>query len=348
MGAAWKIGAGALVLAAGAIVTGMAVSGSQDEQGDAPEDTEAPAQTAEVVRRDLAQVEELDGTIDFGDARPLVVTAEGMITAVPSVGDVIANGERVLEVDGNPVIALQGAFPFWRPLNNAMTDGKDVAQLELMLAARGYAEEYEVTVDEEFTWNTEQALDALQEDHGLDDDGELSLSEVIVITEPVRIDSIGGLPGQPASAAAIEVTDAERTVQVGVGVSDAHLANLGDELQVELPNGDVVPGTVVDIGAAVTDSEGTATVPLSLTVDGARGLADATPVDVRLVVEQVENVLAVPVESVLALAEGGYAVEVVGSAGSSSTLIAVELGMFADGWVEITGDIEAGTKVVMP
>ena len=57
--------------------------------------------------------------------------------------------------------------------------------------------------------------------------------------------------------------------------------------------------------------------------------------------------LAVPVEALLALAEGGYAVEV--SDGDGTThLVGVELGVFADGLVEITGDVEAGDQVVVP
>jgi hypothetical protein len=59
-----------------------------------------------------------------------------------------------------------------------------------------------------------------------------------------------------------------------------------------------------------------------------------------------ENALTVPVEAVLALAEGGYAVEVHGAA--SSHLVGVELGTFADGFVEIAGDVAEGAEVVVP
>jgi hypothetical protein len=56
-------------------------------------------------------------------------------------------------------------------------------------------------------------------------------------------------------------------------------------------------------------------------------------------------VLAVPVDAVLALAEGGYALEVVDEAGRTH-LVGVELGVFADGMVEVRGDIAAGDQVV--
>jgi multidrug efflux pump subunit AcrA (membrane-fusion protein) len=59
------------------------------------------------------------------------------------------------------------------------------------------------------------------------------------------------------------------------------------------------------------------------------------------------NVLTVPVAALLALAEGGYGVEVV--EGDATRILAVETGLFADGRVEVTGDgLQAGTKVAMP
>jgi peptidoglycan hydrolase-like protein with peptidoglycan-binding domain len=354
----WKLAAGAVALAAGGGVTGLALSGSDDDpRSGAPADTPADEQqaTADVTRRNLARTEEIDGTVDFGGSHALVLGGAGMLTWLPAVGDVIGNGERIVEIDGRPVIAMVGAFPFWRTLNNDMEDGKDVVQLEYMLAALGYAETYDVEVDEEFTWETREAVEAFQEDHGLDDDGELELGELIVIDEPVRIGKVEGQLGQDAGAAGITVTRPNRTVQASVPIEDADLLDKGTVVDVELPAGETVDGTVVKIGAAETDAEGNVDVPVSFTVPGAKGLADGTPVTVTIVVAKSNGVLTVPVEAVLALAEGGYAVEVP-NRGSSSTerdgasthLVPVELGMFADGAVEIRGDIEAGTKVVVP
>jgi hypothetical protein len=81
-------------------------------------------------------------------------------------------------------------------------------------------------------------------------------------------------------------------------------------------------------------------------VEGGEGLADRSPVTVLVEIEAAAGVLAVPVEALLALAEGGYAVE--RAAGATTELVAVELGVFADGMVEITGDLEPGDQVVVP
>jgi multidrug efflux pump subunit AcrA (membrane-fusion protein) len=58
-----------------------------------------------------------------------------------------------------------------------------------------------------------------------------------------------------------------------------------------------------------------------------------------------DNVLAVPVGALIALQEGGYAVQVV--ANGRAKLVAVRTGMFADGQVEVSGDgLAAGQRVV--
>ena len=55
-----------------------------------------------------------------------------------------------------------------------------------------------------------------------------------------------------------------------------------------------------------------------------------------------------PVNALLALLEGGYAVERVADDGTS-TLVGVELGIFQDGWVEVRADgLDAGDTVAVP
>ena len=74
---------------------------------------------------------------------------------------------------------------------------------------------------------------------------------------------------------------------------------------------------------------------------------NGAPVTVAFEQDRARNVLAVPVEALLALRGGGYAVELVGANGVR-TLTAVEAGTFADGWVEVRGrGIREGARVVV-
>ena len=269
------------------------------------------AATVEVVRRDLARVEELDGAVGHGTPTPLVLAAEGTLTDVPAAGEVIRPGDVVAEVDGRPIIALQGAFPLWRALGPGVEDGKDVLQVEYLLASLGYAQEYDVTVDEDWTSATTDAVEAFQEDHGQDDDGEIDLGELVFIDGPVLVDESTGVPGQPATEAGISVTAPEQSVHVDLETTDADLLAVDDQVEVELPTGETTTATAATIGAAQTDdSTGVSTLPVTLTLADAPSLADGTPVDVHVEIAAATGVLAVPVEAVLALAEGGYAVEV--------------------------------------
>jgi hypothetical protein len=70
-------------------------------------------------------------------------------------------------------------------------------------------------------------------------------------------------------------------------------------------------------------------------------------VDVELTGRQAVDVLAVPVTALVALSEGGYAVEVPQDDGTTR-LVPVEAGMYADGYVEVSGaGISEGTEVVV-
>ena len=60
------------------------------------------------------------------------------------------------------------------------------------------------------------------------------------------------------------------------------------------------------------------------------------------------GVLAVPVNALLALAEGGYGVRVV-DGGPSGRIVAVTTGLFARGQVEVTGEgLSEGMDVEVP
>ena len=66
-----------------------------------------------------------------------------------------------------------------------------------------------------------------------------------------------------------------------------------------------------------------------------------------LAVQSARDVLAVPVTALLALAGGGYGVEVVLPSGAHH-LVGVTTGIFAGGLVQVSGPgITAGTKVVV-
>jgi secreted protein with Ig-like and vWFA domain len=79
----------------------------------------------------------------------------------------------------------------------------------------------------------------------------------------------------------------------------------------------------------------------------ATGTSDGEPVQVSLTVQSVQHVLAVPVAALLALAGGGYGLEVIEPSGHH-VLVPVRTGVFAGGEVEVNGGgIAAGARVAV-
>ena len=159
-------------------------------------------------------------------------------------------------------------------------------------------------------------------------------------------------PGQPV----LKGTSDVRVVTVDLEADSVDLVAIGDEVAVDLPDGSSVNGTVSEIGTvaeASTDefgnqSDPTVAVTISLELPEGAASYEQAPVEVRITRQSRENVLAVPVNALVALLEGGYAVERVADDGTS-TLVGVELGLFQDGWVEVRTDgLDEGDAVAVP
>jgi multidrug efflux pump subunit AcrA (membrane-fusion protein) len=140
-------------------------------------------------------------------------------------------------------------------------------------------------------------------------------------------------------------------VSVRLPAEDQELIVAGDSVTVVMPNDDDEPASVTTVGNIAIRSQEFGTyfeVEITLDRQGAATGLDEAPVDVDVIDDRVENILVVPVTALLALGEGGYAVQI--DTGDGQTrLIAVEAGMYADGSVEVTAsELEAGMKVVVP
>jgi hypothetical protein len=77
------------------------------------------------------------------------------------------------------------------------------------------------------------------------------------------------------------------------------------------------------------------------------GHLDQAPVIVNIVSARARNVLAVPVNALVALAGGGYAVQVV--QGRTAHLVAVHTGLFGSTLVQVSGSgLHPGVRVEVP
>jgi len=100
-------------------------------------------------------------------------------------------------------------------------------------------------------------------------------------------------------------------------------------------------------GGGGSNSPATVTVTITLDATPPGASLDEAPVNVNITSQRADNVLAAPVNALLALSGGGFALQVV--TGDSTRLVAVTTGLYSDTLVQISGPgIAAGTKVEVP
>jgi hypothetical protein len=348
-------GAASVVLVAGGAA--VAVRGEGDGAAGDPGGTAAPGATAEVTRRDLAEREELDGTLGYGDTSQISLSGAGTVTALPALGSVIDRGQTVVEVDGVAVPLLFGERPLWRQLDANAVDGVDIEELEANLVALGFATADSLTVDQDWTSATTAAVKEWQESLGRDQTGVVAPGDAVVLPGAVRVSAHPTPVGSPAGGPVLEVTGTARVVSIALDATKQSLVSVDEAVEVVLPDDTTTTGKITSVGSVAqagddTDGDGSpdsSTIEVLVALDdpSTGGSLDAAPVIVRVVTSAAQGVLAVPVSALLALTDGSSVVERVESGGTTRR-VPVETGAFADGWVEVTGDLAEGDTVVVP
>jgi peptidoglycan hydrolase-like protein with peptidoglycan-binding domain len=341
------------VLSAGAVAAAVTVFNLPGAQGSgigSGGSSRVPANTAEISKTTLVDREDHDGTLGHGDTMTLAARAAGTVTSLPATGATIRRGGALYRLDNKPVELLYGSLPAYRALAPGVK-GADVKQFEKNLWALGYRG---FTVDSKYTASTAKAVKDWQDDLGLSETGTVGSSQIWYASGPVRIDSRSSEKGavvQPG-AELLKLTGTTLLATVKLGMDAERLAVEGATVQVTLPDGKVAPGRIVELGTTIQQGQGdqpdTTLIQVTIAFSGAapKGMGDAS-VTVAFTASKRPDVLTVPVAALLALAEGGYGVQVVD--GTTTRIVAVETGLFADGKVEISGaGLTAGTKVGMP
>jgi hypothetical protein len=334
-----------------AAVAAVAVVNLPDAEGGAPPRSATPPATAQVTRQTLVDTESHDGELGYGDPTTVSSRLDGTLTWLPATGATVKRGQAVYRVDDDPVVLLYGRLPAYRTLGPG-TEGRDVKQFEKNLWALGYRG---FTVDDEYTGATADAVREWQDDLGVPETGRVDPARVVHAPGAVRVDAHKAAVGDAArpGTALLTTTGTARVATVQLDMTDQRLAKAGGAVRVTLPDGRTSTGRIADVETVVSESEepnGEDTTGLEVTVTFGGGVSaglDAASVDVAFTAAERKDVLTVPVAALLALAEGGYGVQVVD--GGATRLVAVETGLFADGRVEVSGGgLTEGTAVGVP
>jgi hypothetical protein len=167
----------------------------------------------------------------------------------------------------------------------------------------------------------------------------------------------GANAGGGAATAVMTTSSTKLVVTVDLSPSSQSEATLGERVGVELPDGSTVAGHVTAVspvaqasssgagGSGAGDGSAPSTVPVTIVLDRrARGGGlDQASVSVNFVQSKARHVLSVPVTALLATSGSSFAVQ---EADRPHRLLAVTTGLFAAGYVEISGPgIHPGLKV---
>jgi HlyD family secretion protein len=352
----------AVVLAA----SGGAVAGTYGLFGSGPRpagvaDNADPTELASVTRGTLSSQTLVDATLGYGASYSVPNEATGVYTELPSPGQVIRRGQVLYRVENAPVVLLYGPVPAYRSLSEGMS-GPDVRQLNANLVALRYASKAELDPDSDyFSAQTAYALELYQSHLGVAETGTLALGQAVFLPTAARVAAVNARLGTQAGpgAAVLQATSTARQVSIALDASEQSYVRPGDKVAITLPDNQETPGTVTSVGTVATTTPSstpgatsmpTITVDVGLSDPAAAGSLDEAPVQVSITTAVAYGVLTVPVDALVAFANGGDAVEVADDSGVHK-LVPVTLGLFDDaaGTVQVSGTgLRAGQHVVVP
>ena len=321
--------------------------------------------TTTIQYRDLILTDTESGTLGYANPRTVFDGLSGTITWLPSVGQVIEPGQTLYEVDGKPVVLMDGTTPAYRHLTSADSDGADILQLNRDLRSLGFDPEQLITLDDVWQPATRTAVDAWQASLGETETGTITLGQIVFLPRAQRITAVGAALGSSSgggggAGAILQTTSNQLVVTVDLDATKQSEAIVGAPVTVQLPSGNTVNGEITAVSAvaqssgASSDSSSSgsgssstpsATIPVTIKLADRHRLSglDQAAVSVNFQQQQEKHVLSVPVTALLATAGGGYAIQ---EATSPHRLIAVTPGLFAAGYVQISGaQVHPGLQV---
>jgi hypothetical protein len=317
-------------------------------------DRQSVAAAAGKVQADERALSAAEATLTQGEASSSTYGQNAVYTMLPKVGQIVRRGEPLYAIVGQPAVLLYGGVPASRAFMQGMSAGADVAELNRNLRGDG------APSGDAFTAETTRAIERFQSERHLATTGQLPLGSVVFEPGAVRVTSVTPTAGSPVQAGPVlGITSTRRVVTIALDASQQSSIKVGDPVLITLPDNSTTPGHVSYVGTVATvpasdngNGSSSPTIEVDVTADrpAATGRLDQAPVDVSITTASVRGVLAVPVNALLALANGGYAVEAMGASGARE-LIAVSVGLFDDaaGLVEVSGSgLAVGQHVVIP
>jgi hypothetical protein len=315
----------------------------------------------------------MPGTLGHGPVRTVRSSRTGVITWLPAAGATITRGKRVYAVNDEPVPLFYGRTPLYRDLATPGLVGRDVRVVLDNLRALGYAVGSQPSAvtqpvpyssppagsaapvrtvrrtvragEAALTATLLTAIKAWQQDLALPA-APLTAGSVLVLPAAVRVSALSAQVGDPAGGELLSATATGKVITVQADEGEAATIDTGDRATVALSDGTATPARVTAVSTALQTPDGGSTPKLAITLaldrPAALNRVDSADLEVSFAAQTHRQVLTVATGALLALREGGYALQT-----PDGALLAVRTGIFAAGRVEISGPaVTAGLTVV--
>src|SRR5262249_45065146 len=206
--------------------------------------------TATVRLTDLAATVLTAGILGYAPARPLTNQLAGTYTYLPAAGTAIPAGHVLFRVDNQPVIAMRGRTPAWRPLGPGIS-GPDVRELQANLVALGYASGLFSAPTGYYDALTTDAVQRWQAAVGVLATGQVGLGQVAFVPRPIRVGALNTAPGRAAfpGQEPYQVTTTKRTILVPLNPA-LPPAHVGERVSIVLPSLVRTSGRITAVGPA--------------------------------------------------------------------------------------------------
>ncbi|MDR0782946.1 MAG: hypothetical protein LBE83_04210 [Propionibacteriaceae bacterium] len=286
----------------------------------------------------------------LADAREYLNTVKN---TKPSSSDLVAASNAVNYAQRVYLAALRGSCPTDMDPNKGCTPDEVAAALDNLNLAKAQLNDLNKPPD-----TTTAQASVNQAQRGVNEaSGALSLAlqntvspeSVLIVPEAeIRIDNVMAKVGLPATGSILTWTQTILFGWAELTESQRRLLSTGMQAILRLSDGTEITGLVGEITDATRDPSSGQTTPASVRIDiddqdlvTEIGTSSAT---ISFIQDEVEDSLVVPVTALMALAEGGYCVELV-----DGTLIGVEVGLIADTRAQVfSTELKEGDEVIVP
>ena len=212
-------------------------------------DNADPTSLYTVVRQDLSSQTQVSATLGYAGSYSVVNQAQGTVTELPVVGQVVSQGQVLYRGERRPVVLLYGSTPAYRSLSEGphRRDRGRRGRAQRRSGRAGLRDQCrdEPQLRSSSPGGPQTAVEKLQKALGVTQNGTLALGQAVFEPTAVRVTTAVGHPGRPGPAGPAGAVSAPRpparSASPWTPIEQSEVA-VGDKVTITLPNNQTTPG----------------------------------------------------------------------------------------------------------